>query len=289
MPERTARDFTGGDLAYLVSALVHAGRDELMPRFGNLEAHQIGRKSSAFDIVTEADEAAEQAIVAALSARFPHAALVGEEAAHKDPGLIAHVGAAELAFVIDPLDGTHNFASGVPLFGVMAAAIVRDEVVAGAIHDPITATTVMALRGAGAWSEDRSGARTVLRVADAVPLAQIDGVVATNFLPEPVRSSVGSRLSRLGMTYWLRCAAHEYRLAASGHCRILFYNKLMPWDHAAGWLIHREAGGFSAHFDGTPYRPSHTTGGLLCAPDEASFEDVRSALLGEAADGRTFN
>lgn len=280
MPEPAARDFTDRDLAYLASVLVGVGRDELMPRFGHLKAHQIARKSSAFDVVTEADAAAEQAIAVALAARFPHAALVGEEAAHEDPGLLAHVGTAELAFVIDPLDGTHNFASGVPLFGVMAAAIVRGEVVAGVIHDPITASTVMALRGGGAWSEDRRGERMPLRVATRVPLAEVDGVVATNFLPEPLRSSVGGRMSRLGMTCWLRCAAHEYRLAASGACRILFYNKLMPWDHAAGTLIHREAGGFSAHFDGTPYRPSHTTGGLLCAPDEETFRDVRAALLG---------
>jgi len=61
---------------------------------------------------------------------------------------------------------------------------------------------------------------------------------------------------------------------------VLFYNKLMPWDHAAGWLLHREAGGHSAHFDGSPYLPTHTTGGLLCAPTKASWDAVRAALLG---------
>ncbi len=85
------------------------------------------------------------------------------------------------------------------------------------------------------------------------------------------------------MTAWLRCAAHEYRMAASGHCRTCCsYNKLMPWDHAAGWLLHREAGGYSAHFDGSPYQPVNLTGGLLCAPDEASWHAVQQAILTQA-------
>jgi fructose-1,6-bisphosphatase/inositol monophosphatase family enzyme len=53
----------------------------------------------------------------------------------------------------------------------------------------------------------------------------------------------------------------------------------MPWDHAAGWLIHREAGGHTAHFDGSAYRPANRSGGLISAPDEASWRAVRDALL----------
>ncbi|HEY0183902.1 MAG TPA: inositol monophosphatase family protein, partial [Rhodopila sp.] len=75
--------------------------------------------------------------------------------------------------------------------------------------------------------------------------------------------------------------AHEYRMAAAGYCHVLFFNRLMPWDHAAGWLAHQEAGGYSAHFDGRSYRPAHTIGGLICAPDRASWELVRDGLLGE--------
>jgi fructose-1,6-bisphosphatase/inositol monophosphatase family enzyme len=108
--------------------------------------------------------------------------------------------------------------------------------------------------------EDRE--RTRLSVATAVPVSRTDAIIGTNFLPEPLRSVVNSNLSRLAMSSWLRCAAHEYRMAAAGHCHLLFYNKLMPWDHAAGWLIHQEAGGYSAHFDGSGYLPTHLTGGL---------------------------
>ena len=109
------------------------------------------------------------------------------------------------------------------------------------------------------------------------------GVAGTNFLPQPLRSRLARNLDRVGLNFWLRCAAQEYRFAATGGCHFLVYNRLMPWDHAAGWLLHREAGGYSAHLDGTPYLPSHPTGGLICAPDEASWLALREALFGEGA------
>ena len=259
--------------------LARAARAELMPRFGRLSAGQVRAKSSRFDVVTDADEAAELAMATALTAAYPDAVVVGEEATARDPTLLGAVGTADFAFVLDPLDGTKNFAAGVPLFGIMVAATVRGEVVLGALHDPVGRTTALALRGEGAWTQGEDGARADLRVASAVAVHEMDAIIGTNFLPEPLRTTVNGNLSRLGMSAWLRCTAHEYRLAAAGHCDLLFYNKLMPWDHAAGWLLHREAGGYSAHFDGTAYRPTHLTGGLICAPDAASWRLARDALL----------
>jgi fructose-1,6-bisphosphatase/inositol monophosphatase family enzyme len=108
------------------------------------------------------------------------------------------------------------------------------------------------------------------------------GAVSWGWMPEPLRSRVPARLPRLAATVNFRCAAHEYRLVAGGHAHLLVYNKLMPWDHAPGWLIHREAGGHAAQFDGNPYDPArHRTGGLICAPDRASWQEAREALLGD--------
>jgi fructose-1,6-bisphosphatase/inositol monophosphatase family enzyme len=270
---------TSDDLDRLSAALVDVAAEEIMPRFGQVAGLHARRKTSAFDIVTDADEAAERAITGLLRAQFPGCTVIGEEAADRDPALLQALPSAELAFLIDPLDGTKNFASGLPLFGVMAAAVVRGEVMAGVIHDPVSGTTALARAQQGAWMQDRSGARERLRVAGPVPVAEMEGIAGTNFLPEPLKQRVNVNLSRLRMTNWFRCAAHEYRLAAAGHCHILFYNRLMPWDHAAGWLLHREAGGYGAHFDGSPYAPTHTSGGLLYAPDRASWEAVRAALL----------
>ena len=272
--------FSTTEASRIGDILAQAALSEIMPRFQMLDANQVRQKSSSFDLVTEADEAAERVISDRLRAAFPGCIVVGEEAATKDPALLDGIAAAELAFIVDPIDGTLNFASGLPLFGVMLAATVKGEVVLSAIHEPVREDTAFALRGEGAWIQRKDGRRADLRVAEPAPLSAMDAMVSTSFLPEPLRTVVNGNLSRIGLTSNLRCAAHEYRLAASGHCHVLFYNKLMPWDHAAGWLLHREAGGYSAHFDGSPYLPSHFSGGLICAPDKASWQLARDALLG---------
>ena len=271
--------FSPDDIRRVGEILAEAARAEIMPRFQRLTRAQIRQKTSAFDLVTEADEAAEAAIAAALRAAFPDCVVVGEEGAHKEPALLDTIADAPLAFIVDPVDGTRNFASELPLFGVMAAVTSMGETIAGVIHDPISHDWAYAVRGGGAWLEREDGSRVPLRVADPVPVAQMDGFIGTNFLPEPLRTTVNTNLSRLGTSNSLRCAAHEYRTAASGYCHVLLYSKLMPWDHAAGALIHREAGGYSAHFDGQPYRATHFGGGLICAPDEASWHLARAALL----------
>jgi fructose-1,6-bisphosphatase/inositol monophosphatase family enzyme len=273
--------FTQADVAHISDILAEAARVEIMPRFKALADADVRHKTSVFDPVTAADEAAERAISAALRASFPGALIVGEEATAADPALIERLADAPLAFTVDPIDGTRNFVAGLPLFGVMAAAIVHGEVVAGVIHDPVCQDTVQALKHHGTWLVRAGLPPKRLHVAAAAPLDRMEGIVGTHFLPEPLRTTVLANLPRLGSATWLRCAAHEYRMAAAGYCHVLFFNRLMPWDHAPGWLLHQEAGGYSAHFDGKPYKPAHTVGGLICAPDRASWERVRNALLGD--------
>lgn len=259
--------------------LAEAAAAEVMPRFTTLSEGAVRTKSSASDLVTDADEAAEAHIAAALRSAWGGATIVGEEGVARDPALLETLESASLAFIVDPIDGTRNFVAGVPLFGVMAAAVANGEIVLGVIHDPVARNTAIAVRGEGAWLEHEDGRRDALRVAPAVDVGEMEVVAGPTFLPEPLRSTVSRNLRRFGGILCYRCAAHEYRLAAAGHCHALAYNKLMPWDHAAGWLLHREAGGHSAHFDGTPYRVTQRTGGLLYAPDEASWSAVRDALL----------
>jgi fructose-1,6-bisphosphatase/inositol monophosphatase family enzyme len=274
-------NFTQHDVVRIADILASAARVEIMPRFKALAVGDVRHKSSPFDPVTEADEAAERAISTELRASFPGALIVGEEATACDPSLLDRLGHAALAFVVDPIDGTRNFVAGLPLFGVMAAAIVHGEIVAGVIHDPVCQDTAHALKGEGAWLSRDGGPAKRLHVAAPEPLERMEGIVGTHFLPEPLRSTVLSNLPRLGSATWLRCAAHEYRTAAAGFCHVLFFNRLMPWDHAPGWLLHQEAGGYSAHFDGRGYKPAHTAGGLICAPDRASWQLVRDGLMGE--------
>ena len=271
--------------ASAVAALLRdASRTEIMPRFRKLAPEAVRTKSGPLDLVTEADEAAERVIESGLRALFPGCVVVGEEGTAADASLLQRLAGADLAFVVDPVDGTANFAAGVPLFGCMAAAFVRGEVVAGWIHDPLGDDTVMAVRGEGAWVEDHAGTRIgAMRVAAPAPVGRMVGAVSWGFMPAAMKARVVTRLPRLAGTLNYRCAAHEYRLAAGGHAHLLVYNKLMPWDHAPGWLIHREAGGHSARFDGSEYLAGHhVTGGLICAPDRASWEEAREALFGDS-------
>jgi fructose-1,6-bisphosphatase/inositol monophosphatase family enzyme len=108
----------------------------------------------------------------------------------------------------------------------------------------------------------------------------MSGIVSWMYMAEPLRSRLVSNLPKVGGAWNYRCAAHEWRTAAAGHCHFLLYNRLLPWDHAPGWLLHREAGGYAARFDGSPYAVSATGGGLIGAPDEASWLALRSVLLG---------
>jgi fructose-1,6-bisphosphatase/inositol monophosphatase family enzyme len=260
-----------------------AARAEIMPRFRRLASADIRTKSGPLDMVTDADEGAERVIAAALTEMFPGCVVVGEEGCSADPGLADRLATADLAFVVDPVDGTANFAAGMPLFGCMAAAFEKGEVVAAWIHDPLGDDTLTAARGEGAWLAAADGTRgPLLRVADPAPMGAMVGCISYGYLTEPLKSRVAARLPRLAKTWQLGCAAHEYRLLAVGHTHLSLYNRLMPWDHAPGSLIHAEAGGYAAHFDGSAYRPATArAGGLICAPDRASWETARAVLLGK--------
>jgi fructose-1,6-bisphosphatase/inositol monophosphatase family enzyme len=271
--------FTHRDLATLADLLREAAHAEVMPRFRRLDAGSVRAKDGPLDLVTVADEAAERMITAGLHRGFPGCAVIGEEAASADPSVMAALGTAELAFVVDPIDGTSNYAAGLPLFGVMAAAVIRGEVVAAAILDPVCDDMALALRGEGAWSEGADGRAVGMRVAAPAPVAEMTGHISWRYLPPAERAPVCANLPKMAGSWDFRCAAHQYRMVANGTTHVLMFNRLLPWDHAPGWLLHREAGGFSARIDGTPYQPVHAAGGIICAPDEASWLALRAALL----------
>ncbi len=268
-------------LQELVLLLRAAARKEVLPRFQRLEAGDIRAKTGPLDIVTEADEAAERMIAAGLAQVFPGCVVVGEEAASANPALLSNLESADLAFVVDPIDGTQNFAAGLPLFGVMAAVLVRGETVAAVIHDPISDDSAVALRGEGAWVETVGGKARDLRVAPPTDVARMTGIAGWRYLPGESRATVARNLTKVAAAFDLRCAAHQYRMLASGTCHFILANKLLPWDHAPGVLLHQEAGGFSARFDGTPYQPTRTVGGLICTPDFASYTALMEALFTE--------
>jgi fructose-1,6-bisphosphatase/inositol monophosphatase family enzyme len=272
--------FSARDLAAVAAILRSAAAVEIMPRFRKLAPGGVRTKSGPLDLVTDADEAAEARITAALHRDFPGCLVVGEEAASADPDLIGRLAAAELAFTIDPVDGTSNFAAGLPLFGVMAAVVQRGHTVAGIILDPVCDSYSAARLGAGAFETAADGSSAALHVASPVPIAAMTGMVSWRFMPEPLRDRVLPALPQFAQTWDHRCAAHEYRALIAGHSHFVVFNRLMPWDHLAGVLLHAEAGGVHAKFDGSRYLAGETSGGLICAPSHAARSAVAHWLLG---------
>ncbi|MCE2579771.1 inositol monophosphatase family protein [Gluconacetobacter entanii] len=268
-----------GDMETILGLMRDAARSEVMSRFRRLDHADIRTKTSALDVVTAADEAAERAITRALRDLYPDALVVGEEAVAANPALLSGLGTAALAFVIDPIDGTANYAAGVPLFGVMVSAVAHGEVVGGVILDPVCDVAAVAARGQGAWLHDRDGGRRPMRVASPAPPQQMSGNASWRYLAPDLRDTVTHNLPRVMGSWDFRCAAHEYLMLVDGKCHFLLFNRTLPWDHLAGWLIHQEAGGYAAHFDGTPYRVTDREGGLLYAPDRAGWQALHDLLF----------
>jgi fructose-1,6-bisphosphatase/inositol monophosphatase family enzyme len=263
----------------LAGILRQAAKDEIMPRFRRLDEGDIRTKTGAFDLVTEADVNAERVITAAINAHSPNTIVVGEEAVSANPNLLNGHYEDRTVIYVDPVDGTSNFAAGLPLLAVMAAVVENGETVAGVIYDPVGDDFVMAERGCGAWQVFPDGRRVRQKFADAVPLEEMGGLASTSYIPQEVRATVLANLSKVKMFANFRCAGHEYRTSAGGSVHFQAYNKLMPWDHVAGALIVKEAGAYVARLDGSEYRASHTGGGLLIAPDKDSWETLRREVF----------
>lgn len=270
-------EFTRRHLTELAQLLRVAARTEIMPRFRQ-SGVGVRTKSSPQDLVTDADEAAETLITRGLHRLFPGCLVVGEEAASADPGLLGQLAGAELAFTVDPVDGTSNFAAGLPLFGVMASAVIRSETVAAIILDPVVDSFSAALLGQGAWEEATDGTTRPLHVSQTALLDRMTGSISWRFMPQPLKQNALAALPVFAQVWDHRCAAHEYRTLCAGHSDFVVFNKLLPWDHLPGVLLHREAGGYAAKFDGSPYVPGDVAGGLICTPDAASWSAVHKAL-----------
>ncbi len=230
---------------------------EIMPRFRRLKSHQVQEKTPG-NLVTEADVEAEKALARRLHEVLPGAAVVGEEGVHHDQRLLEALERPGDIWVLDPVDGTANFAHERPSFGVIVALVRDGRTVAGWIYDPVADVMATVEAGGGAWI----GARR-LRVAADGDIGGMSG-------------SLGYRRNRR-VTAAVRAlwrqgsVAQDYIALAEGRLHFAYYRKLMPWDHAAGVLMHAEAGGHHALLDGRPYRPVPDKPGLLLTPGPQSW------------------
>lgn len=259
----------------LINLVRRAAKAEILPRFRNLESGEVSAKSTRFDLVTEADTGAEAILARGVQQMFPHALIVGEEAASTDPELRARIAEAELCFLIDPLDGTWNFANGLSLFGVIIAVTRFGKPVLGLLYDPVMDDWIIADETTPARFARHIGVSRALSVSRGAPLSEMSGFIHMYLMPQDIQELIAGTLPDFARTQVLRCSCHEYRTLARGSMDFCLSGMMTPWDHAAGVLICQQAGGHVAMLDGSDYNASVTEGYLLAAPDEESWTRLR--------------
>ncbi len=256
--------------------------EEAVPRFRNLGEADVRAKTGPGDLVTVADEACERRLSEALTELLPGSEAIGEEGAEQDPTITAALRGDAPVWVIDPIDGTYNFANGVDRFSSIVALVVGGETQAGWIVNPMNDEAVVGARGQGAWMAGRR-----LDLTDQPGATTPDGLaelIGTYSLPprNAVLRPFAERIRQsLKMHRWIGSGGLDYIELIAGRAQVALFGshgRLKPWDHAAGLLLHAEAGGYSALIDGTPYRPGLTAGCVVAAPDSESWEQVISLL-----------
>ncbi len=262
--------------AQVLNLVRRAARAEILPRFRSLSKAEIDAKSGPQDLVTDADREAEKMIARGLQALWPHALVVGEEAVSADLSLIEKLPEAELGFTIDPVDGTWNFARGLPLFGVMVSMTRYGVPVFGLLYDPVMDDVIWA--EAGEAAEFVKGRRRPQRLAVSSPgrrLSDLSGFASLHLLPEHKQDGFAATLPKLQRAVSMRCACHEFRTFAQGGVDYVLATRVTPWDHTPTAIVAERAGGTVRMLDGSDYRAGTTSGYLLAAANEDSWTRLR--------------
>lgn len=247
------------------------GREVLLKHFRSLADGDVIEKSPG-DVVTVADHEAERRLVEGLADILPAASMVGEEAVEADPSILERLG-DPLCWIVDPLDGTNNFAAGKPPFGILIALTRGGETIGGWLYDPLTERMCHAFAGGGAFV---NGERVEARPTGGErPVAAISLL----FLDPARRAEVKARCAgHYDMVDIPRCAAEQYPRLVLGENDISIFERVLAWDHAAGILFLNEAGGVAQRPDGRPYRVTQHEQGLIAASSPALWEDAAMRL-----------
>jgi fructose-1,6-bisphosphatase/inositol monophosphatase family enzyme len=269
-----------GDAQRVAELMRETAAAELLPRFRNLAEGEVREKRPG-DVVTVADVASEQRLAVGLAKILPGVPVVGEEAVEKDAGLVDLIARpGESCWVVDPLDGTSNFAAGRDRFAMIVCLIENCETIGGWIMDVPNDRMAIALKGQGVTLDGKPA-------VGSPPRRPLHGLLAPRVNKEFDRQLVADQRQRLGSLSTLRCAGREYIEMLAGTYDFNLYRRTKPWDHAAGALMMSEAGGQAIRLKGTPYRPAEPVdAGIISAPSaeavaqaKALYEMIEMPLL----------
>ncbi len=251
------------DLQTLTDIVRRTGQNTLMPFFGTTTRRYKNDRS----IVTEADIQTQQALQQALSQHWPHIAFLGEEmtAAQQQTLMSEHAGGL---WTVDPLDGTSNFAAGIPYFAISVALLVDHKVVLSVVYDPNRDEAFAYAAGRGSLlnsrpllMEDSCGLEIGSSIA-VVDFKRLEKDIKDSLINTPPYSSQRSFGSVALDWCWL--AARRYHLYLHGRSHL--------WDYAAGLHIFSGAGGHSCSLDGMPvFNGKIATRSIVAAADQQLF------------------
>ncbi len=251
--------------------------DKIVPRFRQLEDYEISTKSGPSDLVTIADLEAEIELTRIFKDILPGCHVVGEEAVSKneiDMSLLKTE--SDPIWVIDPVDGTHNFAHGKPIYATIIALVQGGETVQSWIYDIPNDRLAVAEQGSGV---ELSGVR-VTYPKMSQPLNETRGFISRKFLPEKLKTELKDVLdNEFGNIETYLCCAHEYLDILAGDSYFSLYSRIRPWDHLAGAMMLSEAGGHVRKWDKSLYQPGDERGGVICAPDKDVWNNIYDLLL----------
>ncbi len=242
-------------LAFAIDLARRAG--EIVRQVYSAGPRQIASKQTAVDLITEADLASERLITEAIQGTFPDHMVYAEEASGARDFLQAAQARAGV-WMIDPLDGTTNFAHGIPIFGISIALQWQGTLVVGVVYDPIRRVCYWAEAGKGAWCEGRR-----LHVSRTRALNRC--VLATGFSydratnPDNNTREVTYLVPRVRGLRRMGAACLDLALVAEGRLDGYWEARLNPWDWAAGALLVREAGGTVTDYEGRFWQPGMRT------------------------------
>ncbi len=249
---------------------------EILPRWKQLQDHEIKTKTGPSDLVTDADIQAEKALTEIFEKEFPGCVVIGEEAVSrgdvdmqsilKDP--------PEVLFIIDPMDGTWNFAHGSEVFACMVACLYKGETVMSWIYDITKDTSAIAEKGQGSFYGDEK-----LKARPTKLRSEIDGYIGLSFIPELIRPQIEENIQKVNSVTTLRCAGHEYLRLARGKMDFAIFSRTEPWDHMAGILLLQEAGGVSQRYDEAPYQLTSRRQVLLNASTPEVWDDMHDLFI----------
>jgi fructose-1,6-bisphosphatase/inositol monophosphatase family enzyme len=243
----------------------------ILPHYQALSAHQIEEKA-ADDVVTVADRLAEEMLEEGLAKIIPGLPIVGEERAHADPSVLDRLGGD--CWIVDPLDGTNNFARGKPPFGILLAMASGGEAHTGWLYDPLSDRLCIAHRGKGAFIDgEKIAARST---GQDPPVAAISLVFVDKEQRAALCQHVAPHYSLVDIP---RCAAEQYPRLVLGVNDVSIFERTLAWDHAAGVLFVNEAGGKAARPDGSAYRVDDwQRKGLIGASSPALWDERAERL-----------